>query len=485
MTRRQNGARFCPVRFETGRLSPASTFALCLILIFCLCSCTALWTQKGQYAGVEPLLARGDFSVAARQVERNRSLYGSSKDEVLYLLDLGLLQHYGGQYEASVRTLEKAEQAIENAYTRSLSRAGLSMALNDNVLVYAGADYENVYLSLFNALNFIALEDTERAFVEIRRIDEKLKVLEDRHWKVAQRYNEAREHDERFAPGKNRFLNSALGRWLSLLLYRAEGRLDEARIDLEKIAAARDLQPALYPFAPPDLSGALQPPEPGRLRLSFLSLTGQAPEKQADTFWIHTQQDRIFIAAQDGRREFDWNFYGPHTLFWPGVEPGYTFKFQMPRMELRGTRVAGVRVRINGEASLELEKIESFENAARETFRVEAPLIYLRTLTRAVSKGIAAAQLQQAAEERWGELQGLVAGLLAGAGVGISEHADLRLTRFFPAGALIGEIDLPPGEHRIDIDYLGRSGAVLYTDAIGTVQLRSDGVNLIESVYLK
>lgn len=449
-----------------------------------LSGCSTLWTQKRPYAGMEHLLERGDFAAAIRQIEQNRPLYGSPKDDVLYLLDLGLLQHYAGQYEESSKTLDQAERAMEKAYIRSLSRAGLSLIINDNVLTYAGADYENVYLSLFRALNYIALNDIERAFVEIRRIDEKLKVLEDRHWKTAQRYNEAQELDEPFSPGKNRFLNSALGRWLSFLLYRSEGRFDEVRIDRKNIEAAFDLQPSIYPFPKPDLQTAQTPPEEGRVRVSFLSLTGQAPKKTADSFWIHTQQNQIFIAAARDRSDYGWNFPGIQTLYWPGVEPGYTFKFQMPRIEPRGSQVRSVRVRVDGSPALTLEKMESFENAAKETFRVEAPLIYLKTVARVVGKGIAARQAQRAAEEKWGETQGILAGLLAGIGVGVTEHADLRLARFFPAEASVGELDLPTGRHQIDIEYLGADGAVLYTDAVGTVELRHNGLHLIESFYL-
>jgi len=466
------------------RLRRTSCLLLLGISVLCLSGCGTLWTVKRQYAGVDVMLARGDFAAAAAQIERSKYTHYRSKDRALYWLDLGLLQHYLGEYEASNVSLEKAEQAMDDAFVKSVSRGAASLLLNDNMLTYAGADYENVYVNIFKALNYLALEGFDEAFVEIRRIDEKLKVLESRYWKVAQKYNEARETDEPFRVGKNNFQNSALGRWLSLLLYRAEGKPGDARVDLKKIEAAWALQPDVYNFSPPKLGRALERPAEGTVKVSFLSLTGQAPEKRADTLWIHTEPDQIIVADSREKRYGGQRLAGASVFYWPGVEAGWTLKFQLPRLEKRGSRVRGIGVKINGQRGPLLERIESLENVAEETFQIQAPLIYLKTITRTVAKGIAAAQARSAAEEKWGDSSGPLASLLAGAAIGATENADLRISRFFPAEAYIAEAELPPGVHQIEIEYYGSGGTVLYTDVIGTVEIRDDGLNLIESFYL-
>ncbi|QHI69013.1 hypothetical protein [Tichowtungia aerotolerans] len=429
------------------------------------------------------MLARGDFSAAQTQIENSRFTHYQSKDRALYHLDLGMLQHYLGDYKASNDSLEKAEQAMDAAFTKSVTRAAASMMLNDNVLEYAGEDYETVYVNVFKALNYLALNQFDPAFVEIRRMDEKLKVLESRYWKVAQEYEEAGALEEPFTVGKNRFRNSAMGRWLSLLIYRAEGRPDEAEIDLKKIAQARALAPEIYNFSGPDLSDALKVPSGGTVKVSLLGLIGQSPEKRADTLWIHTQQNQIFIAGSRERRYGGQSFGGANTLFWPGIEPGYTFKFQLPTLVKRGSHVGSIRVKIDGKQGPTLMPIESLENAAEATFEIRKPLTYLKTITRTVTKGIAAAQSQRAAEEQWGELYGLFTGLLAGAGVGVTEHADLRISRFFPARACVAETELTPGMHRIEFEYVSSGGMLLHSD-VRTVNIDTSGLNLIESFYL-
>lgn len=454
-----------------------------LISVLCLAGCGTLWTSKAQYAGVDRMLERGDFATAKRQVEKSRLRYYPKKDRALYFLDLGLLQHYTGDYRASNQSLEAAEQAMDDAFVKSVTRGATSLLLNDNVLEYPGEDYENIYVNVFKALNYLALDEFDPAFVEIRRIDEKLKVLESRYWKIAQNYEKANQTDQPFQPGKSRLQNSALGRWLSLLIYRAEGRQDEAAIDLKKIEAARALAPEIYNFKAPDLSAALTLPAADTVRVSFLSLIGQAPEKRANTFWIHTQANQIFIGNSRERTYGGQRLSGANVIYWPGIEAGYTFKFQLPKIEKQGTRVNAVGVKIDGQQRLWLSQIESLENSAEAAFEIRKPLTYLKTVSRTVTKGVATAQAQRAAEEKWGEMHGLVAGLLAGAGISATENADLRISRFFPARASIAEVDLKPGTHRIEFEYYGLGGMLLHTDAT-TVQVREKRLNLIESFYL-
>ena len=475
-----------PASLGAGR-GRCLTFALRSFLIFQLSllstGCGTLWTSKNQYVGTDKMLARGDISSAKKQIEKSRFLHYQNKDRALYNLDIGLLQHYLGTHEASNLSLQKAEEAMDAAFVKSISRGATSLLLNDNVLTYAGEDYENIYVNIFKALNYLALDQFDEAFIEIRRIDEKLKVLESRYWKLAQKYNEASEMDEPFKIGTNRFQNSALGRWLSLLIYRAEGRFDEAAIDLKKIDLARALQPDLYNFKTPDFSSALKPPAPGTVRVSFLGLTGQAPEKRANTYWIHTQANQLFIARSSEKRYGGQQYNLPQTIFWPGIEPGYTFKFQLPTLQKRGTKTYAIGIKIDGKRGPWLTQIESLENSAEAAFEIQRPLIYLKTISRAVTKGVAAMQVQKAAEAKWGESQSLLTGLLAGVGISITENADLRISRFFPARASIAEIDLAPGTHQIEFEYYGDGNILLHTDT-QTVQIRENGLNLIESFYL-
>ena len=92
------------------------------------------------------MAASGNYleaSAAIQKLHDNKKY--KEKDRVLYYLNQGMLQHYLGNYEQSNNLLTTAERAMEDLYTRSVSRAGASLLLNDNVLEYDGEDYELLF----------------------------------------------------------------------------------------------------------------------------------------------------------------------------------------------------------------------------------------------------------------------------------------------------------------------------------------------------
>jgi len=161
---------------------------------------------------------------------------------------MGMLYHYCGDYEQSNEFLTEAEHAIEDLYTKSVGKATASLLLNDNALDYFGEDYEDIYLNIFKALNYLHMNKQEDAFVEIRRVNNKLNVLEDKYEEIAKQYNESKDKKKEFKIGDNKFHNSALARYLSMLIYQADGKYDDAMIDLAEIKEAFELQPIVYDF---------------------------------------------------------------------------------------------------------------------------------------------------------------------------------------------------------------------------------------------
>jgi hypothetical protein len=66
----------------------------------------------------------------------------------------------------------------------------------------------------------------------------------------------------------------------------------------------------------------------------------------------------------------------------------------------------------------------------------------------------------------------------------VTENADLRVSRFFPSDAFIGEVELPPGAHQVRVEYRDAMGRLLFSD-LKTVNAQSGRLNLMESFYLK
>jgi len=147
------------------RISQAALVSTILALLFVGCSYVS--TNNVFFEETTQKVYNGNYPGAINSVINAKEDVYQLKDRVMYYLDLGMLYHFNGDYKLSNEFLTKAERAIEELYTKSISKAALSMALNDNALDYGGEDYEDIYLNIFKALNYINLNDPEDAFVEV------------------------------------------------------------------------------------------------------------------------------------------------------------------------------------------------------------------------------------------------------------------------------------------------------------------------------
>ena len=227
-----------------------------------------------------------DKMVAARQYDQavttlsgpQKTDFYSSRDGVLYNLDVGMLQHYAGHDNQSAQCLGEAERLIDDNYTKSVSKAAASFLINDYMLEYSGEEFENVYLNVFKAIDYARLNDFDGAFVEIRRMGTKLDLLEDKYGKLADSMNGSESAKGQAKAGKTEFRDSALAHFMSILLYRADGKPDDASIEMNRLKKAFVDQPHIYNFPAPNLDAMLQPSD--KARISLIGFTGRSPGKK-------------------------------------------------------------------------------------------------------------------------------------------------------------------------------------------------------------
>mgnify|MGYP001248714777 CR=1 FL=1 len=109
--------------------------------------------------------------------------------------------------------------------------------------------------------------------------------------------------------------------------------------------------------------------------------------------------------------------------------------------------------------------------------------IKAKTIARALAKSVAsvatdaAAQNSEGSTADWLEL----ASLLLQVFQEVSEVADLRISRFFPAHAWVGSADLPSGPLKAEVHYLNRMGTVIYRQRIETIVGAVPSWQLVES----
>jgi hypothetical protein len=446
-----------------------------LLLVFQACSLPLIITR---YETLWRMLAENKYEEAVKYIEEIKAREYPRKDALLYFLDLGIIYHYANQPLKSNFYFEKAERLIEELFTKSLSAEASSFLLDDTVLPYRGEDYEDIYINVFKALNYLKLEKFDEAFVEVRRVNQKLRILEEKYQRVAELYNEAQEENGvKFTPGKNTFFCDVLACYLSLLIYRAEGKFDDSEIDRQRILKAWRAQPQIYPHPlPPWIEKPSFPPN--QIVLNIIAFVGRAPLKYSTVLCIDTYEDNLVVITSSQPEE---TFYD--VLYLP-VKPGYRFKFALPKIRPLPSAVAKIEVVINSQLKGELFLLEDLSRVAQEVYEVKAPLIYLKTILRALAKGIAA---QKAEEKLRGKKEhtewiNLLVADLTKAAVELTEKADLRSWQTLPDKCFIGEFPLSPGIYNIVLKYYTETGELLEAKEFHQYEVKKGKLNLLEAI---
>jgi uncharacterized protein len=496
------------------------TAILSLLSLILITSCSSTATRFQFYKPITAEVNSGRYDVAAAKIDAARAKNKfADKDRFIFLLDSGLLYHYAEKNDTSNARLTRAETAADELYTKSVSRAAASLLLNDNVLEYSGEDYEILYTNLFKALNYIRYDSLDEAFVEIRRANEKLNLLEQKYAGSADKfivgdnsYSDGKKID--YTIEKVKFNNDAFARYLSMHMYASEGKYDDARIDSEFLSQAFLTQPQIYDFPKPAIKYASD----SLAILSVVGLAGLAPVKQPLNLRIRTdkQLDLVQVLYTDGDQA---NTEYGHLML--PISQDFYFKFSLPRIIPQPSAVRNIRVYANNELVGNLQLIEDVTSVAQETFKAKQSLIYFRTIARALAKGVGTHKLKSMIDNsgksdndkkenhekkprdsrdnpdnsdkdrsadtdesdgfsgsfgKW-----LLKGLIDVAS-DLSENADLRCSQFLPGQIYVGDFEIAPGTYDLKIEFLDATGTILKQVEVHQYKVMQNNLNLVEAV---
>ncbi len=453
-------------------------FALALVVI-AFGGCSSISTSTEQYVAIDKLIAQEKYSEAASIFEKSKEEHYDAKDRVLFWIDHGMLNHFAFQDSIAIVELQKADFAIEELYTTSVSKGVASMVLNDNALDYSGEDYENLYINVFKALSYYREGSEESALVEIRRLTEKFVSLERKYSEEVSSLNDSEEIKAKVELISSSFYSSALAHYLSMILFYNDRAYDDARISKEKLYSAFSSQKDIYNFSKPEVDKLIKPS--GNTKIAFLSFLGRAPLKYEYVFSIDTYKNLVVISVQENGK---WKQFS--SLAWYGVNGGLHAKFAVPKMKRRGSIVSNVEVIVDGKHSTNLFELESLENAALETFKRDEALIYMKSLARTITKAIVNEAANKELDKQtgggdWGNLTRMITGALINA----TENADLRIAHYLPAIAYAGNLELKPGVHNIEIVYKDKYNKTIAVDKLNNYNVPNNKkINLIETVFL-
>jgi hypothetical protein len=391
------------------------------------------------YRGVDESISMRNYLSAINEVRENRHIFGD-KSSVLYNLDMGLLNHYAGEYDSSISYFFAAEKEIEDLYTKSISQQVLSFVLNDNIIPYDGEDFEKVLINIFLALNFAQKGMNDDALVEARKVDLKLREY-------------ARKYEE-----KNTYKEDAFIRYISGVLYESNGEINDAFISYRQAYEAYDVYSKEYGTPAPSFilddlvrTAALlsftdevsryqslggQPYINGATpdgSLLVLTYTGKGPIKK---------QERPTVSIPDSS----------------GVL--HTFQIALPKFIPRysgNTRYDVAAISHSDTITTATELAENITAIAEKSLNDRLAMIYLKSGGRALLKFLASEKMKSEMKKDKNETKNFLGSLAIDLVVGATEQADLRTWRTLPAQIHIARLNLPPGEYILRVNESGKN----------------------------
>lgn len=404
---------------------------------------SAACSQAGliqHYHNMRPAMIKGDWNTAAAMMEKGKEDPYGEGDRVMYWLNLGTILHYAQKPEDSNANLIKAEAAMQELWTTSISAEVGSMLTNDTVKDYGGEDFEKVLVYLYTSLNNVKLGKGQDAIVEARRADEFLK-------KMLVQYEKEGELGTVYK-------QDAFILWLIGLYYEMEGSTNDAFLTYK--AALQAYQT--------DYAGTFGMPAPKFLgedlvrtgqMMGFsedvakykaeLGATGESLDKLKE-------MGELIVVHGNGESP------SKRELIFDGTMPdGYVMAIAIPEFVAQNPRTAYATIKV-GDASANSELAEPMTSIVLKNFELRLPGIKTKAIARAIVKYLAtkaASAVAGGSDSALGSIVGLAGNIAAAA----TEAADLRSWTTLPAQFNIGRLYLPAGTHTVDVTYHDAGGA--------------------------
>jgi len=417
-------------------------------LVLCLTGCAAVRSYDRELHTTLVQASSGNVDGAIRTLESNNRL--PDKD-LLYFLELGMLQRLGNHYEESQKAWMAANTRVQVrdqtvlADTANLLRGASTYLINDKLRAYEGHDYEKVMLLTYIALNHLSKGEYENARVAIKQAHElEALIAELRSKEIAEVKEDAKKRGASISfkelngypvetienPAVNALRNSyqsALSHYLAGFIYESLG---EPSLAAPGYRLANELQPGvpLLEEALRGLDGRIGERDDGMTDVLFLVASGTAPALQSRQFhMLIPAQDKLILVAVS------------FSVMTPTLASG-----------------SPLRLAVDGAPSLTVAPITSIDLMARRQLKDDMPGIMLRASIRATASAVLQYQAQRARDkQRAGDKKHAAAGGAAAAvvmaGSALLASADDRTWRTLPSEISIARARLPAGMHSVTL----------------------------------
>jgi hypothetical protein len=411
-----------------ARKNPAIAVALALLAAGCSTPNTAFRNHVGG------MIAEGNPAGAVAAIEEGRLTKYGEGNRVLYWLDLAAVRHDARQYDESDILLDRAEQRMEELYTRSLSKATGTVLVNDATEDYAGEPHERALLHVFRALNFAFRNKLDEAVVEARKVTAFLE-----------------QYGER--TGSRTYRSDAFAHLVAAMLFEEAGRLDDARISRAAAEQAYGEYEAAYHVPAPKLGLAPRSDQEGEVIL--VHYNGLAPIRGS-------KKTSVAVGSKPTVRE---QAAGASSSA-PSVMVAIPTIVERPRFVQRSTVFAGGR-------SADTVLAEPVAEIVTRVLDEQMGMIKARAAARTGAKVGAKAGTEAGVAAAGGNANAVKFFSKAGMSLlSAVEEADTRCWSTLPAQIRLARLPLPEGTHDLTVRFANGSGTEMGETVVTGVEVR-------------
>jgi len=417
----------------------------------------------------------GKYKDAARSLlpEVNKE----SKDQLLFMMECGLMLHAAGDYQNSNKVL-LAASALSERIAKSISKEALSLFLNDTVTNYRGEDFEVVLVHMYLGINFLMMKDADSARVEFKKVNDllaEIEVLSGRAYKqnLMAKYLTAIAFE--LIGDKD---NDKNDQQFAFIEYKQilglDPRLALVYRDLQRMAKKIDYMDEYAQYQAQYGKLDDQPEDAGELIMIYESGQGAVKASRGNLLNDKQMADGIQISLNG-------------LTLQQGVTAAAVLaslklaEHPIPKFQKRSNKVSYLMINVDGKDLARTYMLENIEDTAVRNMEDNYTNMYLKVAAGVVTKAVAAVVAGIAAKktaEQFKKTSG-VAGLIGtvvGAGVGAGLMAnikpDLRCWHTLPANLQLGRLYLKEGAYTIKIRFLDAAGNEVIGSKEGEIEIK-------------
>lgn len=329
-------------------------------------------------------------------------------DELLYLLDLGVVYHTAGRYQDAIDTFTKADElAVLTDYT-SVSQEVGSVIVNDTLKTYRGEDFEKVLISVYLAMDYLLLGKYEDALVATRRVNRKLDVM----------INE----------GKLPYNHNIFAKYLAAAIFESQGEYNDAFVDYRQLRKTNAETPYLG-------VGLLRMADKLKSSQEFDEYRKQYPDVK--DYRLGKDKGEVVLLLEQGKVPYKV----PHPNFY--LIPMFLRNSYYSDSVWMRAADGGPKVHSEPLYDIEATAIKELDNRAAGI----------------IAKKVGGVVVKEAVGYAVGEATGdKTLGALTAIMLRVTDQADLRSWTTLPARLQIARLTLPAGRHDIVLDMVSRRG---------------------------